>query len=228
MTSLDPKVEDNEETIQEFNCLNKSLTPSLSKRSIWDMTPIKQSFTDMLQVRSLSQSRCVLLIDLTKRFVTSIKSLWDDMVHKLDLAINKKEVNDLLKKMTYKNNNRYKIIFVVFTPYLFDESSQLVDFIRNFEIENNINHAKICALGMLNYFNSIVWESDQKMIAWGREIFSEKEICSQNSLDGKSLMMNVSEDVNSNNSQEDPIYGTEGSVSLLLKQSIEVRLKHYN
>jgi hypothetical protein len=70
------------------------------------------------------------------------------MVHKLDLAINQKEVNDLLKKMTSKNNNRYKIIFVVFTPHLFDESTELVDFIRNFEIENNINPAKICALGM--------------------------------------------------------------------------------
>jgi hypothetical protein len=41
-------------------------------------------------------------------------------------------------------------------------------------------------------------------------------------------MMNISEGVNSNNSQEDPIYGTEGSVSLRLKQSIEVRLKHFN
>jgi hypothetical protein len=78
------------------------------------------------------------------------------MAHKLDLAISQKEVNDLLKKMTSKNNNRYKIIFVVFTPHLFDESSELVDFIRNFEIKNNINPAKICALGMLNYFNIIV------------------------------------------------------------------------
>jgi hypothetical protein len=228
MTSLDPKVEDNEETINEFNCLNKSLTPSLSRRSIWDMKSIKWSFTDMVRVRSLSQSRCVLLIDLTKRFVTWMKSLWDDMVHKLDLAINKKEVNDLLEKMTSKNNNSYKIIFVVFTPHLFNELSEIVDFIRNFEVKNNINPTKICALGMLSCLNIIVWESDKKMIAWGRELFSEREICSQNSLDGKSLMMNISEGVNSNNSQEDPIYGTEGSVSLRLKQSIEVRLKHFN
>jgi hypothetical protein len=78
------------------------------------------------------------------------------MVHKLDLAINKKEVNDLLEKMTSKNNNSYKIIFVVFTPHLFNESSEIVDFIRNFEVKNNINPTKICALGMLSCFNIIV------------------------------------------------------------------------
>jgi hypothetical protein len=135
---LDVKIEDQEECKIEVNSFKKPLTPSLSKRSIMDC----------IDIQVLSQSRLALLIDLTQKFKNPIEELWNDMVYKLDVASNKRELISLMRNMASKNNESYKIIFVVHNSHLYEESLELVNCIRSFEVKNSIPPSKICPLGM--------------------------------------------------------------------------------
>lgn len=208
----DYKIEDHEENKIVFNWLEKSLSPSLSKRSILDKNNIK----------ILVQSRVALLVDLTQNFKDAIQSLWDDMAYELDVASNKRELRDTMKNMVLKNNKSYKIIFVVFNPHLFEEISELVRFIREFETETCINPSKIWALGIQIFYNSIVWENDKTMVVSNREFITKYEIYSQSSMDNKSMMLNIPGDIYSVNSHEEQLINSGKSISLLLRQAIEV------
>lgn len=70
------------------------------------------------------------------------------MAYKLDVASNKRELISLMRNMASKNNESYKIIFVVHNSHLYEESLELVNCIRSFEVKNSIPPSKICPLGM--------------------------------------------------------------------------------
>lgn len=139
-----------EEEYYKYSILNphssdELMIPSHDKHRI--RTTSNTPKVSQSKLQRFPPSRTVLLVDISKKSQAYISNIWSDKDYDLEVVTSQLTIFESYQQMAFQKNKSYRVIFVIFTHHLFDETMALLESIRQFEEKYCIKAAYVCAIG---------------------------------------------------------------------------------